>query len=89
MPSQSLSSPSQISGAPGLFDVKLSSAGNGKPAGEEVAAFRVGAIVQATGWSPADPRPSLPYGRLEDVILNVDLEAMVDTSDERIRELLS
>lgn len=68
---------SEILGAPGLFDVTLSSTGNGKPEGEVVDQFRVGAIVQATGWKPNDPRKDLPYGDLENVILNVDLEAMM------------
>ncbi|MFC1575674.1 hydrogenase iron-sulfur subunit [Gemmatimonadota bacterium] len=68
---------SQIMGAPGLFDVTLASTGNGKPEGEVVGEFRVGAIVQATGWRPNDPRGDLPYGDLDDVILNVDLEAMM------------
>ena len=64
-------------GAPGLFDVTLKSSGNGKPEGEVVDEFRVGAIIQATGWMPRDPRDSLEFGHLDDVILNVDLEAMV------------
>ena len=55
----------------------LKSTGNGKPAGEVLDTFRVGAIVQATGWRPTEPRDHLPYGKLEDVIRNVDLEAMV------------
>ena len=66
----------KISGAPGLFDVTVTSA-NGESGGEPVDTFRVGAIVQATGWRPADPRGSLPYGELEDVVRNVDLEDMV------------
>jgi quinone-modifying oxidoreductase subunit QmoB len=68
---------SRISGAPGLFDVTLASTGNGKPAGETVDTFRVGSIVQATGWKPKDPRENLPYGRLQDVVLNVDVEEMM------------
>jgi quinone-modifying oxidoreductase subunit QmoB len=68
---------SSIVGAPGLFDVTLQSAANGKPGGEALDTFRVGAIVQATGWKPTEPRDSLPYGKLDDVIRNVDLEAMV------------
>jgi quinone-modifying oxidoreductase subunit QmoB len=68
---------SAISGAPGLFDVTLTSSGNGKPEGAALDTFRVGAIVQATGWRPKDPRESLPYGKLDDVVLNVDLEEMV------------
>jgi quinone-modifying oxidoreductase subunit QmoB len=66
-----------IEGAPGLFDVTLASTGNGKPAGETLDTFRVGAVVQATGWSPLDPREHLPYGKLGDVIRNVELEEMV------------
>jgi quinone-modifying oxidoreductase subunit QmoB len=66
-----------IDGAPGLFDVTLKSAGNGKPEGEALDAFRVGAIVQATGWRATDPREQLPYGKVEDVIRNVDLEEMI------------
>ena len=66
-----------ITGAPGLFDVTLKSTGNGRPAGETVDAFRVGAIVQATGWKVTDPRENLSYGKLKDVIRNVDLEEMV------------
>jgi len=68
---------SEILGAPGLFDVTLASTGNGKPEGEVIDQFRVGSIIQATGWRPNDPRKDLPYGDLDDVILNVDLEAMV------------
>ena len=68
---------SEILGAPGLFDVTVASTGNGKPQGEVIDQFRVGAIIQATGWRPNDPRKDLPYGDLEDVVLNVDLEAMV------------
>jgi quinone-modifying oxidoreductase subunit QmoB len=67
----------ETAGAPGLFDVTIASSGNGKPKGEVIETVRVGSIVQATGWRPADPRPELPYGELDDVILNVDLEAMM------------
>ncbi|MFH1701604.1 MAG: FAD-dependent oxidoreductase [Candidatus Zixiibacteriota bacterium] len=70
--------PAEISGAPGLFDVKLKSSNKGN--GDSIASFRVGAIIQATGWNPADNRESLPYGKLDDVILNVDLEDMVKSS---------
>jgi len=68
---------SGIEGAPGLFDVTLQSTGNGKPDGEVLDKFRVGAIVQATGWTPTEPRDTLSYGKVEDVIRNVDLEEMV------------
>ncbi len=66
-----------ISGAPGLFDVTLKSTGNGRPAGDVLETFRVGAVVQATGWRPKEPRDTLPYGKVADVIRNVDLEEMV------------
>lgn len=68
---------SGIAGAPGLFDVTLKSVADGKPEGDVLAAFRVGAIIQATGWRPADPRDTLPYGKVADVVRNVDVEAMV------------
>ena len=67
----------RIAGAPGLFDVTVNSTGNGRPAGEVVDTFRVGAVIQATGWMPKDPRETLPDGQLEDVIRNVELEEMV------------
>jgi quinone-modifying oxidoreductase subunit QmoB len=67
---------SGISGAPGLFDVTLKAAANGRPEGDDIDSFRVGAIVQATGWLPADPRERLPYGKVENVIRNVELEDM-------------
>ena len=68
-------STSKISGAPGLFDVTLKPSTDGD--GEPLDTFRVGAIIQATGWKPKDPRDSLAYGQLEDIVLNVDLEEMV------------
>jgi len=68
---------SEIMGAPGLFDVTVKSTGNGQPDGDVLEKFRVGAIIQATGWKPTEPRDSLPYGKVEDVIRNVDLEEMV------------
>ena len=67
-----------ITGGPGLFDVTLKSA-KGTEGGDPLDTFRVGAIIQATGWRPADPAEHLPYGQLEDVIRNVDLEEMVAT----------
>ncbi len=75
----------RIAGAPGLFDVTLHSTGNGRPAGEVVDTFRVGAIIQATGWRPAELRDTLPYGRLPDVIRNVELEEMVRSQGRIIR----
>jgi quinone-modifying oxidoreductase subunit QmoB len=67
----------EISGAPGLFDVTLKSNGNGKPDGQVLDSFRVGAIIQATGWRPADPRQTLDYAEVPDVVLNVDVEQML------------
>ncbi len=68
---------SNIVGAPGLFDVTLKSNMSDKSNGEILDTFRVGAVIQATGWKPAEPRDILKYGKLEDVIRNVDLEEMV------------
>jgi len=72
----------QIVGAPGLFDVTLKSTGNGKPEGETVDTFRVGAIIQATGWKPKEPEGVEPlgYGQLPDVIRNFELEEMVKST---------
>ncbi len=67
----------EIAGAPGLFDVTLVSSGNGKSEGEVLDTFRTGAVIQATGWKAADPRPELSWGELDDVILNIDYEKMI------------
>ncbi|MFH1688257.1 MAG: FAD-dependent oxidoreductase [bacterium] len=67
---------SKIVGAPGLFDVTLSGS-NGNGSGTTVDSFRVGAIIQATGWKPDEPRNHLPYGKLANVVRNVELEEMV------------
>ena len=69
-------STSNITGAPGLFDVTLTSVSNG----DTLDTFRVGSIIQATGWKPVEPRDSLPYGKVEDVIRNVELEEIVKTN---------
>ncbi len=78
-------STSSITGAPGLFDVALSSTAEGNGNGQELAHFRVGSIVQATGWQPTDPLASLPYGELPDVILSVELEEMFRESGKITR----
>ncbi|TFH59127.1 MAG: CoB--CoM heterodisulfide reductase iron-sulfur subunit A family protein, partial [Gemmatimonadales bacterium] len=61
----------RISGMPGQFDVTLK--GNGSTP------FRVGSIVQATGWKPYDPNRlgHLGYGTSADVITNVQMEEML------------
>ncbi|MCJ7629388.1 MAG: FAD-dependent oxidoreductase, partial [Longimicrobiales bacterium] len=61
----------RISGMPGQFDVTLK--GNGSTP------FRVGSIVQATGWKPYDPNRlgHLGYGTSANVITNVQMEEML------------
>ncbi len=61
-----------IAGQPGQFDVSIQ---NGSPA-----QFRVGAIVQATGWKPYDASKldHLGYAS-ENVITNVEMEELVAT----------
>ncbi len=76
---------SEIAGGPGLFDVKLKSNGNGKTDGETIDKFRVGSIVQATGWRPKEPRDNLSYGKLENVIRNIELEEIVKEHGKIVR----
>jgi quinone-modifying oxidoreductase subunit QmoB len=61
----------KVDGMPGQFDVTLK--GNGSEP------FRVGSIVQATGWKPYDPNKlgHLGYGASADVITNVQMEEML------------
>jgi quinone-modifying oxidoreductase, subunit QmoB len=61
-----------ISGQPGQFDVSLRTNGS-------AAQFRVGAIIQATGWQPYDASRlgHLGYGRSPNVITNVQMEQMI------------
>lgn len=60
----------KITGGPGLFDVTLKGASD---------AFRVGSIVQATGWKPYDATKlgHLGYGTTPDVVTNVQMEEML------------
>ncbi len=60
----------KIKGGPGLFDVTLKGPG--------AASFRVGAIVQATGWKPYEPTnlEHLGFRKFANVITNVELEEM-------------
>ena len=61
----------KISGAPGLFSVDIKS--NGSIVNE-----RAGSVVQATGWVPYDANKlgHLGYGKIKDVITNVEMEEM-------------
>ncbi len=61
----------KISGGPGLFSVEIKSNGN-------AVTERVGAVIQATGWVPYDANKlgHLGYGKLKDVITNVEMEEM-------------
>jgi quinone-modifying oxidoreductase subunit QmoB len=58
----------EIKGGPGLFDVTLRGSDS----------FRVGAIVQATGWKQNGPTnlDHLGFGKSADVITNVQMEEM-------------
>ncbi len=60
-----------ISGQPGLFDVTVSAAGG-------VEKFRVGAVVQSTGFKPYSPEKlgHLGYGRSPNVVTNAQFEEM-------------
>ncbi len=62
----------RITGQPGQFDVTLKVNGSSSE-------FRVGAIVQATGWRPYDASRlgHLGYGRSPNVVTNVELEEMI------------
>ncbi len=61
----------KISGAPGMFDVKI----KGSSGEEEI---RVGAIVLAAGFKPYDASKleHLGYGKIKNVITNVEFEKM-------------
>lgn len=61
----------EISGQPGQFDVTVSSGG-------QRSRFRVGAVVQATGFKPYDPGKlgHLGYGASKNVITNAEFEEM-------------
>lgn len=60
-----------IAGQPGQFDVSVQTNGTATE-------FRVGAIVQATGWKPYDANKlgHLGYGRCANVITNVEMEKL-------------
>ena len=62
----------KIKGQPGQFDVNLKN-------GSDQAEFRVGSIIQATGWKPYDASKLdyLGYGKSPDVVTNVDMEQLL------------
>jgi len=64
----------KIKGQPGQFDVSVKANGSS-------AEFRVGAIVQATGWKPYDANRlgHLGYGNSANVVTNVQMEEMITT----------
>lgn len=66
----------KTAGQPGKFDVTLK---NGNGGGQ----FRVGSIIQATGWKPYDAKKltHLGYGSSPDVITNIQMEEMAAAGD--------
>lgn len=74
---------SKITGGPGLFDVTLKSGNNGDK--DVLAEFKVGAIIQATGWKPAEPRSDLTSAQSRDIIRNIELEEMMKEKGKIIR----
>jgi quinone-modifying oxidoreductase, subunit QmoB len=62
-----------IDGGPGLFDVTLESGDT----------FRIGAIVQATGFIPVEPKGYLGYGENANVITNAQFEAVAANGFKR------
>jgi quinone-modifying oxidoreductase subunit QmoB len=65
-----------ITGQPGQFDVSVKTNG-------QATQFRVGAIVQATGWQPYDASKlgHLGYGQSPNVINNVQMEELVASGE--------
>lgn len=61
----------KIQGQPGQFDVELETT-------DGTESFRVGCVVQATGWKPYDATKlgHLGYGASPDVVTNVEFEEM-------------
>ena len=68
----------RILGEPGRFQVEIKAEGTSTE-------FRVGAIVQTTGWQPYDATKltHLAYGRSPDIITNVQLEKMLAAGSVR------
>lgn len=68
-----------VSGSPGNFSVSIRTSSPDTIDSSEKAQARsiiVGAVIVATGWEPFDPTPltEYGYGRLENVITNLDFE---------------
>jgi quinone-modifying oxidoreductase subunit QmoB len=63
-------------GQPGKFEVSLN---NGNGGGD----FRVGSIIQATGWKPyeANKLTHLGYGESPDIITNIQMEEMASAGE--------
>ncbi len=69
----------QVAGQVGLFDVTVK-----KNGGSE--SFKAGAFVVATGWKPYDANKldNLGYGKIKDVISNVEFEEMASQNGGKI-----
>ncbi|MDP8228621.1 MAG: FAD-dependent oxidoreductase [Candidatus Electryoneaceae bacterium] len=68
----------KIAGQPGKFDVSITA---GSPHAEQGGGinFKVGSIVQASGWRPYDPNnlaDKYGYGKLPNIVTNTQLEEM-------------
>jgi len=63
----------EISGQPGMFDVKA------KINGDDLS-FQVGTIIQSTGWMPYDPKRlgHLGYGKFKNVVTNIEIEELAN-----------
>ncbi len=61
----------KIEGGPGLFDVTLQGNGQKGP-------FRVGSVIQATGWEPYEPEKACNFGykKFDNVISNIKMEEL-------------
>ncbi len=66
----------KVTGMPGDFDVVINNGSSSKE-------FKIGSIIQATGWQPYDPAnlDHLGYGASPDVITNMQFEEMVSKGE--------
>ncbi len=69
----------KIEGAPGLFDVTIKEKGKNK-------GFRIGAIVQATGFKPYDASKieHLGYGKHKNIVTGFELEEMAKNNSIKL-----